>query len=119
MIIPFLFIFAQSAHALNHPSAENLSEKVKKIVSVRSCAHCHTPGLPTTRSRALQVFDLSRDDWYSTMSHKQLSSFQYRLFVSLSPEEARELGGGTPDPSLTDEERSTILSFVLEQNSRR
>jgi hypothetical protein len=104
--------------AWSTPPIKDSAQAVRRIVSSRSCAQCHTPGLPTTRKGALQVFDLSRDDWFARMSRRQLESFQARLFTALSPEEAREVGGTKPDPALTPEEKSFILSFVVDRGSR-
>jgi hypothetical protein len=67
------------------------------------------------KKAALQVFDLSRDDWYAGMTRRQLSSFQFRLFTALSPEEAREMGGAKPDSPLTSVERAEVLRFILDQ----
>jgi len=113
-----LFALGNRAYAQPPLSTTDLPGEVKKIISNRSCAHCHTPGLPTTRKAALQIFDLSRDDSFSQMTSKQLKSFQNRLFTTLSPEEARELGGGVPDPVLTSAEKTTILNFVVGQSAR-
>jgi hypothetical protein len=99
--------------------ASELARQAKEIVAARSCAHCHTTGLPTAKRGALAVFDLSSDDWYSGMSGRQLRSLQDRLFTTLSPAEARENAGAAPDPDLTASERSIILAFVQERSHQR
>jgi hypothetical protein len=48
-------------------------------VLVQSCGSCHRPELPTSKPRALAVFNLQDPMWYGTMTDDQLRSLGRRI----------------------------------------
>jgi hypothetical protein len=54
-----------------------LRAEVREVIRP-SCGSCHTSSLPTAKPKAVAVFDLTRDDWSSSMTSEQLKSFAAR-----------------------------------------
>ena len=61
-----------------------MQDKIKEWIRPE-CGSCHTSGLTTAKSKALQVFDLKFTDWMSRLNKKQLEkTFVSRLGSTVS-----------------------------------
>ncbi|MCX4245380.1 hypothetical protein OEB96_32440 [Paraliomyxa miuraensis] len=73
-------------------------------VLAHHCNPCHDSTLPDAKTGALEVFDLDKPYWWSTMSDAQLEDASLRV---------RELAGST------DDERERVGTFVQAELQRR
>lgn len=60
-------------------SREELRGQVREILLARSCRECHLGYLKTAKPKALQVFDLAKEDWPATMRDRQFRPLVGRL----------------------------------------
>jgi hypothetical protein len=109
-----IYLLAGSAHAA--PDGMMIfREQAREIVKSISCGGCHTPFLPTTKERALKVYNLAAPYWSATMTDRQLADFKSRLKGATTIEQ----GGRTPGTP-SEAQLQTLLKFVeKEQASRR
>ena len=77
-----------------------LKDEVREIIRP-DCGKCHTSSLPTAKPKAVQVFDLDKPEWASTMSVHQLEKFGNRL------------------NGLSDTLKSKVMEFVGTEMARR
>ena len=66
-------------------------------VMTEHCGKCHQSSLPTANPKALEIFDLDKTPWYSTVSDKHLESISKRLSTK---------------SGVSDSERKAILDFI-------
>src|SRR5689334_17559197 len=60
-------------------SREELRGQVREILLAHSCRECHLAYLKTAQPKALKVFDLSKEDWSSTVQDRQFRGLRGRL----------------------------------------
>jgi hypothetical protein len=85
------------ARAPEAPASANPWVEPAREVLVQYCGSCHRPGLPTTNSRALGVFNLHEPVWYRTMTDDQLRELRRRAGEMLRAK---------------DDDRDTLVAFV-------
>ena len=72
------------------------AEPVRGILAQR-CGECHLPNLPTSKPRALAVFNLTDEPWYGRLTNDQLDSLLLRT---------------RGNRQITEEDRSIVERFV-------
>src|SRR5262245_24383109 len=60
-------------------SREELKGQVREVLLSHSCRECHLGYLKTAQPKALKVFDLTKDDWSSTVQDRQFRALRGRL----------------------------------------
>jgi len=60
----------------------SLKEQSRKAL-IKNCGKCHQPGRTTSKERAMAVFNLDEDIWYSNMGRDEFESLLDRVNGSL------------------------------------
>jgi hypothetical protein len=68
-------------------SREELRGQVREILLSKSCRECHLGYLKTAQPKALEVFDLTREDWQATIRDRQFRALRGRLAESATAAE--------------------------------
>ena len=66
-------ILSRSAFALP-PDLREIRQQARQLLQQKSCTGCHTPGLFTSQQRALDIYDLSKESWISSIQDLKLDS---------------------------------------------
>ena len=118
--IAVALIFSMNLCAFGAPEhLQNLREKIRQLVNTRHCVNCHTPNLPTAMPGALHVYDLSKANWFATMSDRQLNDFKRRMKDTLSPAELKETLGNSNEKPLLASQKKIVDDFVVEELAYR
>jgi hypothetical protein len=107
MILFFIsFCFAAS------PELQRLRLQTKDILLTKHCFNCHSPEGKRPLAKAMKIYDLSKDNWYTMMTDRQLNEFKRRILEKMSPEEIGAMGGDLKETPLSKRERQVIKRFV-------
>ena len=118
-IASLLLAFPFTSHGATNELVE-LRERTRLIVNTVHCAHCHTPGLATTKQNALKVYDLSAPYWSSSMNDRQLRDFRRRLKDKLTPAELKVMGGDPKkEKPLSKDQVKIVDSFIEKELQHR
>lgn len=111
--------FASSAFGVSQELVE-IRQQTKSLLSQRHCFNCHSPEGKRPLDRAMKVYNLGRENWFNSMSDRQLTEFQRRILDKMSPEELKEMGGSPKEPPLANQQKRLVRRFVeLELENRR
>lgn len=97
---------------------KRLNAEALTIVKQSQCASCHTENLSTTKPAALQIFNLSRDNWAGRMEINHLERLVWSL-KGASLEEIRAMAGDIELDPLDNYQKSVLTDFLELEKSRR
>lgn len=89
-----------------------LRDQTKGLLQSRHCYNCHSPQGRRPLAGAMKVYNLSKEDWFSTMSDRQLKEFQRRMLTHLNPDELNEMGGDPNETPLLPREARIVSDWV-------
>ena len=86
----------------------------------KHCFNCHSIEGKHPIERAMKVYNLDKENWFSSMSDRQLVDFRRRIFDKPTPAELKEMGGMANEQPLNQKQRVFVSRFVdLEIENRR
>ena len=106
-----LSAFASSAYPVSADLVE-LRHQTKRIVESRHCYNCHSPEAHNPLPGAMKIYNLGKEDWFSTMSDRQLKEFRRRMLTYLNPEELKEMGGNPKEKPMAKSQEKIISNWV-------
>ena len=96
IVLLALLAMAEAAPAPTDRADNRWAEPTRGILAQR-CGQCHLPNLPTSKPRALAVFNLTDEPWYGRLTHDQYDMLLERM---------RSIH------ELTESDRSIVSDFV-------
>ena len=85
------------------PQLETLRSELGSVLAAR-CAPCHRGGDDEAKPMALDVFDVSAERWWTSVSTRQLGALQQRL---------------VDEPTATEPERALVTEYVAAELAHR
>lgn len=68
----------------------------------------------------MKIYNLDKENWYSSMSERQLVDFRRRIFDKPTPAELKEMGGLPNEQPLDKKQKELVSRFIdLEIENRR
>ena len=122
-ILPIFFLFTIFTVAnlkAATPELIELRNQTKTILTQRHCFNCHSPNGNHPLEKAMKVYNLERNQWFNTMTDRQLVEFKKRILDKMSPDELKEMGGDSNEKPLDSKLKIIVSRFVdLEISNRR
>ena len=118
----FIFILSLALFPLTHAQPiqyKRLNTEALKIVKNTACATCHTENLPTTKPDALNIFNLSNENWAGNMEVPHLERLVWSL-KGANLDEIRAMAGEDIEiKPLNDDQKQVLDDFLALEKERR
>lgn len=102
------------------PELIELRQQTKNLLMQKHCFNCHSIEGKRSIERAMKVYNLDKENWYSSMSERQLVDFRRRIFDKPTPAELKEMGGLPNEQPLDKKQKELVSRFIdLEIENRR
>jgi hypothetical protein len=122
MMIASLLLFSNLISIRTHgatPELVELREQTKAILNQRHCFNCHSPEGKRPLERAMKIYNLASNQWFNTMTDRQLLEFKGRILDKMSPEELKEMGGDPKEKPLDNKQIAIVSRFIQREISNR
>lgn len=112
-MIPLFILMLFSLNGIaSPPELIELRGAMRNLLSSRHCMLCHTPGLSTAKDKALRIYDLSSEQWYSKLSERQLHKLEEMINTDNTRAELEDMGWKKSEKPLTSSQKKTVSEFV-------